>query len=451
MREARGRHAPPAAPLDHPRRGRGLMTVLLALLYPWHFAVFATSFTGKNPIIPHGGLNVSVGDGVVALVGVILLFQLAAGGRMPWPRYALQAFVWFTVATVSVTVNTLSPEFFFSLHESQVGLVKILGAAAWMIAVFWLLQDSFPRRFLQLAGTSVLAASGFAIQSIIENVFLGVQRSFGPFENANIYGNYLMLNAFLAIAVDRFLGAAPEGVMVRPATRNILRPLLRFGAVTLLILGLLASGSRGAMVGFVVGLVPAVPWSALRRVSLRGALAAVAGALVLGSALGWYFEQNPFVVQRWSQTAEGEGPNVEERFALWEGALQAFSEHPVLGIGYAQYPNYAEHQPELRATVTHQTYLATAAELGATGFLALIWLLLSVIWDSWRVKEREFVGVAHACCGFVVAACTQGLFNNVQQERSLWIVFAVIAALMVHLARRRAGQTRGLMSLGRQA
>jgi len=136
MREARGRHAPPAAPLDHARPGRGLMTVLLALLYPWHFAVFATSFTGKNPIIPHGGLNVSVGDGVVALVGVILLFQLAAGGRMPWPRYALQAFVWFTVATVSVTVNTLSPEFFFSLHESQVGLTKILGAAAWMSAVF---------------------------------------------------------------------------------------------------------------------------------------------------------------------------------------------------------------------------------------------------------------------------------------------------------------------------
>ena len=439
------------APLERARRGRGILTVLLALLYPWHFAIWATSYTGKNAIIPHGGLNVSLGDGVVALIGVILLLQLAAGGRLPWPRYALQAFVWFAVATASVTVNALSPSFFFSLHESEVGLVKILAAAAWMIAVFWLLQDSFPRRFLQLAGTSVLAASGFAIWSIIENVFLRVQRSFGPFENANIYGNYLMLNAFLAIGVYRLLGAAPEGVTVRPGARNILRPLLRFGAVTLLILGLLASGSRGAMVGFVVGLVPAIPWGALKQVSQRGALVAVTGALVLGLALGWYFQQNPFVVQRWSQTAEGEGPNVEERFALWQGALQAFSQHPVLGIGYAQYPNYAEHQPDLRATVTHQTYLATAAELGAVGFFALVWLLLSVIVDSWRVKERAFVGVAHACCGFAVAACTQGLFNNVQQERSLWIVFAIIAALMAHLARRRASQTRGVTSLGRQA
>src|SRR2546428_8186419 len=294
--------------------GRTALLLPLALLYPWHLAIWVKSYTGKNPPIPHGGLNLSLGDGIVAVIGVIMLFQLAAG-RVRLPRYALQTVVWFAVAVGSVTVNALSPSFFFSLHDSEVGLGKILGAAAWMIAVFWLLQDSFPRRFLQLAGTSVLAASGFAIQSIIENVFLGVQRSFGPFENANIYGNYLMLNAFLAIGVDRFLGAAPEGVTLRPAARNVIRPLLRFGAVTLLILGLLASGSRGAMVGFAAGLVAAIPRGALKRVSVRGALAAVAGALVLGSALGWDLQQNPFVVQRWSQTAESQGPNVPERFA----------------------------------------------------------------------------------------------------------------------------------------
>ena len=427
------------------------MTVLLALLYPWHFAVWATSYTGKNPVIPHGGLNVSLGDSVIALIGVILLLRLAAGGRVPLPRYALQAFVWFAVAAVSVTVNAVSLELYFSLHESTVGLGKMLGAAAWMIGVYWLLQDAFPRRFLSLAGTSVVAATGFAIWSVIENVFFRVERPFGPFENANIYGNYFMLNAFLAVGIDRLLGAAPEGVTLRPGARMVLRPLVRFGAVTILILGLLATGSRGAMVGFVAGLVPAIPWGALRRVSRRGVLALGVGALVLGLALGWYMGQDPYVMKRWSQTAEGQGPNVEERFALWQGALQAFSEHPVLGIGYAQYPNYAEHQPDLRATVTHQTYLATAAELGAVGFLALVWLLLSVIWDSWRVKERAFVGVAHACCGFVVAACTQGLFNNVQQERSLWIMFAVIAALLVHIQRTQAERRGGVNGPLRQA
>src|SRR2546422_722304 len=418
--------------------GRTALLLLLALLYPWHLAIWVKSYTGKNPPIPHGGLNLSLGDGIVAVIGVIMLFQLAAG-RVRLPRYALQTVVWFAVAVGSVTVNALSPSFFFSLHDSEVGLGKILGAAAWMIAVFWLLGDSFPRRFLQLAGTSVIAATGFAIWSIIENVFLGVERPFGPFQNANIYGNYLMLNAFLAMGVDRLLGEAPQGAAVRPGVRAVLRPLLRFGAVTILTLGLLATGSRGAMLGFVIGLLPAVPWHALKRISVRGVSAMVVGLLVLGLALGWYFGQEPYVLTRLSQTAEGRGPNVEERFALWQGALQAFSAHPVLGIGYAQFPNYAEHQPDLRATLTHQTYLATAAELGVLGLVALLWLLLAVILDSWRVKGRAFVGVSHACCGFVVAPGTQGLFNNVQQERSLWITFGIVAALMTYLRTIRVG------------
>lgn len=418
------------------------MTVLLALLYPWHFAVWAKTYTGTSPPIPHGGLNVSLGDGVVFLIGVVLLLRLATGRSVPLPRYALQAFVWFAIAVASVTVNTLSPGFFFELRVSVIGLTKMLGAGAWMIAVFWLLRESFPRRFLALAGASVLAATAFAVGSIIQNVFWGIERTFGPFENANIYGNYLMLNVFLAVGIDRFLGTAPEGVTVGRWARRLVRPLLRFGAVTVLFLGLLATGSRGALVGFFAGLIPAIPWAALRRTRLRGALALAGGALVLGLALWWYLAQDPYVVKRWTLTAQGEGPNVEERYALWQGALQAFSEHPILGLGYAQYPNYAEHQVGLRATVAHQTYLATAAELGVFGFLALVWLLVSVIWDSWRVKDRRFVGVAHACCGFVVAACTQGLFNNVQQERSLWLTFAVIAALLVHINRTQVVAAR---------
>ncbi len=428
-------------------RARPVLIVLLALLYPWHFAVWATSYTGKNPTIPHGGLNLSLGDSMIALIGVVLLLQLA-GGRVRLPRYALQTFVWFTVAAVSVTVSALSPAFFFELHDSEVGLVKILAAATWMIAVFWLLEDSFPQRFLLLGGSSVLAATGFAVASVIENVFLGIERPFGPFQNANIYGNYLMLNVFLAIGIDRLLGQPAGRVAVRPAVRRALRLAIRFGAVTILILGLLATGSRGAMVGFGIGLLLAVPWGAVKRLSLRGTVAFAVGALVLALALSWYLGRNPYVVTRWSQTAAGQGPNVEERFALWEGALQAFSEHPVLGIGYAQFPNYAGHQPYLRATVTHQTYLATAAELGAPGLLALLWLLLSVILDSWRVKDRAFVGVAHACCGFVVAASTQGLFNNVQQERSLWIVFGMVAALIAYLRTSRVGPPSALVARG---
>ena len=431
-----------------PRSLRGVLILLLAALYPWHIALWATSYTGKDPVIPHGGLNVSLGDSVIAIVGVTLLLQ-AAVGRLRLPRYTLHASLWLLAAAISTTVNALAPGVYFALRDSLMGLVKIGAAMMWMIAVFWLLQDNLPKRILQLVGLSVIAGVGFAIEAIIENVFFGVQRSFGPFQNANIFGNYLVLNLFFAIALDRFLGG-PAGLAFRPTVRAGIRGALRYGAVTLLLLGLLASGSRGAIAGFVAGLIPAVPWARISHISLRGIVTAVLGIIVLTAALDWYLAQNPFVVSRFTQTAEGRGPNVEERFELWQAAEQAFSQNPVVGLGYTQFPNYAGLEPDLRATVTHQTYLATAAELGVVGLVTLGWLLISVIRDSWRVRDKFYLGFAHGCCGFVVAACTQGLFNNVQQERSLWITFGIVAAVIAQiqyashreLALQRGGRRR---------
>ena len=153
-----------AAGVATPQRsggGRTLLIVLLSLVYPWHVALWATSYTGKAPVIPHGGLNVSLGDSVIAIIGLILVLQ-AAVGAIRLPRYTLHAFVWLVVAAISTTANALMPAVYFAMRDSEMGLVKIIAAMLWMVAVFWLLQDSFPRRFLQLAGLSVLVAAGFA-------------------------------------------------------------------------------------------------------------------------------------------------------------------------------------------------------------------------------------------------------------------------------------------------
>jgi len=412
------------------------LILLLGVLYPWHVSLWATSYTGKDPVIPHGGLNVSVGDSVILIVSTVLALQIVIGW-VPLPKYVRQASVWMLATAISVTVNALHPDISFAMRDSVMGLVKIFAAMMWMIVVFTLLRDSFSRRFLQLAGASVVVACCWSIQSVIQNVFEGRQRAFGPFENANLYGNYVVLNLFLAIAIDRFLGDGAVGTTLRPATRVLLRSLVRYVGITLLLLGLLATGSRGAIVGFLAGLIPALPWTQIKRVSWRGVMAAIVGLVVLVPALVWYFDQNPYVVSRVEMTAEGRGPNVEERFELWEGAVHAFSQSPIVGIGYSQFPNWVEHEPGMRATVTHNTYLATASELGILGLLTLGFLLFSVLLDSWNVREKDFVGLARGCCGFVFAACAQGLFNNVQQERSLWIMFGIIAALLYHLRSRR--------------
>src|SRR6266571_9026664 len=129
MTTVSARSAPLPVHSNQTGRGRDVLIVLLALLYPWHLAIGDVRYTEEKTYpIAHGGLNLSLGDGIVALVGVILLFQLAAG-RVRFPRYALPAFAWFTVAAVSVTLNALFPAFtYFELHDSVVGLIKIVAA-----------------------------------------------------------------------------------------------------------------------------------------------------------------------------------------------------------------------------------------------------------------------------------------------------------------------------------
>jgi O-antigen ligase len=402
------------------RRGgswlRTLLIVVLATLYPFHHVL--------------GGLNVNVsmGDGVVVLVTVLVVFQFAAGA-VPLPRYALQASALFVAIVASLTVNAFVPSPFFSLRDAQIEAVKFLGVASWMIAVFWLVCDDFPRRFVQWATTALVVATGWATWTVVENVVLHVaSRPSGPFDNPNLYANYLALNVFLALALSSLEREHWTGVSHHPRTAARIQMILRVGVLPLLILGLLSTGSRGGLLGFLVGVAIAVRWR-VPALTLRRALAFGVSAVILGGALGWFFSHHPFLVNRVEAVSIND-PNVTSRFALWSAARHAFYGHPVFGIGYGEFPDYAAREAGLGhlAAVSHQTYLSAAAELGVLGLGSLLWLLLSVMRDSWRVSARSGSLVPRALGGFVTATAVQGLFNNVDQFRSLWIVFGLAAA-----------------------
>ncbi|OLC36026.1 MAG: hypothetical protein AUH81_08825 [Candidatus Rokubacteria bacterium 13_1_40CM_4_69_5] len=112
----------------------------------------------------------------------------------------------------------------------------------------------------------------------------------------------------------------------------------------------------------------------------------------------------------------------------------------MFGIGYGQFPSYAGYMRLWRAQVAHQTYLSMGAELGLLGLLVFLWLLWAVMRDSWRVQVAKGGGsrLGRICCGFAVATSVQGLFNNVEQFRSLWITFGIVAALVAYARTARA-------------
>ena len=436
-----GQLAPRADPSwpDAPARpavGRAwplLLITLIAVLYPFEYDTGLT--------------NYSLGDAVVGPVALFVVLQSLVR-LVGWPRYTVQLLALVVVAIASSLVNAFSPAIYFSAPSALGETVKLFSAGLWMCVMFWLLSDDFSRGFYQLACASALLATGFAASSLWVTVReTSDYRPTGPFDNTNLYASYLCLNVFLVLGAREALEDLRRTRRRLPALLRWPGPLLGPVMLPLLLLGILATASRGALVGCVAGFVLSGSLR-LRRIS-RPRLAALVGGLVfLGMTGTWYVRQDPLVLRRLESTAEGSGPNIENRLELWHAGREAFATHPILGVGYGQLRNYVELATGNNKPV-HQTFISMGAELGAVGLLVFLWLLFTVVRDTMPAQSPRYPEVARACRGFVIAIVTQGLFTNVQHSRALWMIVGVIAVLAAEgRASPVLGETPAILARG---
>ena len=426
------REAGPAWP-DAPARpavGRAwplLLITLIAVLYPFEYDTGLT--------------NYSLGDAVVGPVALFIILQSLVR-LVGWPRYTVQLLALVVVAIASSLANAFSPAIYFSARSALGETAKLFSAGLWMCVMFWLLSDDFSRGFYQLACLSALLATGFAVSSLWVTVReTSDYRPTGPFGNTNLYASYLCLNVFLVLAAREAREDLRRTGRRLPALLRWPGPLLGPVMLPLLLLGILATASRGAMVGCVAGLVLSGSLR-LRRISRPRLAALVVGLVFLGMAGTWYVRQDPLVLRRLQSTAEGSGPNIENRLELWHAGREAFATHPVLGVGYGQLRNYVELATGNNKPV-HQTFISMGAELGVVGLVVFLWLLFTVVRDTMPGRSPRYPEVARACRGFVIAIVTQGLFTNVQHSRALWMIIGVIAVQAVQVAEGRASPVLG--------
>ncbi len=435
------REAGPAWP-DAPARpavGRAwplLLITLIAVLYPFEYDTGLT--------------NYSLGDAVVGPVALFIILQSLVR-LVGWPRYTVQLLALVVVAIASSLANAFSPAIYFSARSALGETAKLFSAGLWMCVMFWLLSDDFSRGFYQLACLSALLATGFAVSSLWVTVReTSDYRPTGPFGNTNLYASYLCLNVFLVLAAREAREDLRRTGRRLPALLRWPGPLLGPVMLPLLLLGILATASRGAMVGCVAGLVLSGSLR-LRRISRPRLAALVVGLVFLGMAGTWYVRQDPLVRRRLQSTAEGSGPNIENRLELWHAGREAFATHPVLGVGYGQLRNYVELATGNNKPV-HQTFISMGAELGVVGLVVFLWLLFTVVRDTMPGRSPRYPEVARACRGFVIAIVTQGLFTNVQHSRALWMIIGVIAVQAVQVAEGRArpvlGETPAILARG---
>jgi O-antigen ligase len=189
-------------------------------------------------------------------------------------------------------------------------------------------------------------------------------------------------------------------------------------AASLVGLGALAlTFDRAAYLGVLVAALVILLRTRRRALSLALAVLAALAAL------------HPGVRGRFA-TAFSAASNADRLF-IWSRALEIIRDHPVYGIGFANYPRvcgdyYDRVDPRFfMRTWAHNLELSTLAEMGPLGLLALLWLLLAALRMVLRSASPFALGALAALAAWFTMAQVHDVLYDTKVMYALWFALAV--------------------------
>lgn len=254
----------------------------------------------------------------------------------------------------------------------------------------------------RLTTVFLAAASAGAVYALVGfGMFVlkrgGMPRAQLPFVGCNTAGTIMAIATIIAI-----------GCLARAARTP--QKLASGACAALTFAALMATQSRGALVGFVVGLavlVVALLYSRGRRVARAILVLTVLTVLLVAFSLAY-----PPIRARYA-TILNPAAN-QDRLDIWRTALAIMNDHPVVGVGvnnfreaYMAYPH--ARNPVQEQPFAHNVFLEFGAATGIPGLVLVGWVIA--------------VGVASG-----LRACSLGILQGIAPS-----ALAVFVALVVHL------------------
>lgn len=271
-------------------------------------------------------------------------------------------------------------------------------------------------------------------------------RAQGPVDEPNRFAQILIvlvpLSAFLYRSArsraQRLLAGALGGLVLT----GVGLTLSRGGLVTLALLAMAM-----ALLGWIRG------WQAL-----AGALALV----VVFSAVSPFFVNRVRSIAAAAHLLGGDETRQQEADGAIRGrvtemlaALHVFRDHPVLGVGPAQFPAFYFQKYASNADIkfrdidvprrAHNLYLELGAELGALGlgvFLAIVGLLMRGLWRTrrrWVGTDPEAADLCATLWLGLFAYLSTGMFLHLSYQLYFWLLVA-LASAGLHLVPPGRGQ-----------
>ena len=428
MTRAPERPAPHAPDTGRDVAGNALRLVLLAALvltpflfgafFPWvfgplHLIAYAaglfTLWRGARLRASGGHLApLPAARALCAFVGVVLL-QL-----VPLPPVLLRllspgTYEFHSRQMLLPPLRTWKPVT-VSPPDTAFGLLYFGGMALLYLAVFHAFASEKWRRRLLRAVVYVGVAMTFV--GLVQAAS-GTQKlygAFGPEGQWGMFGPYLgrsHFGGYMVMAIGVALGFTAEALtdLQRAWSRRRVgwlalgdaagSAMVRRGALGMvLVVGLVASASRGAFVGFGITLI--VFAALTRRPLLLAGMAAVAVAGVSWIGLDAILEA--FVVRG----IEG------SRLVLWRDTLRMFPDFPLLGVGWNAFGMaYLRYQTFWRyyfVQAAHNEYLELLLTTGLVGSAVGLWAFAR-LWGPALARAQRTPLDAGVFCGLLGVAC----------------------------------------------
>ena len=391
-----------------PNRFRWLsLDRLVVFLLPF---MFYTSSTGQ--------LHLAVTDLVFPLLAALALLnpptERQTHAVRPLCLFALITFI--VVVNSALTASLFDPEFnealavknilklvvvfsyavVFAMHASGLdhdGLYNLLRAWTWAATIVSL-------------GT---IATAVGIARIVP-LDIWSMRSLGFFQDANLYGGYLVLSLSVVAAA---------GVMKRSKWTIV--------HLLIIITAILLTASRGALGSLVLISLMALVFIASWRVRL---IVAAVG-LATGSLLFFFGPRRIAWLGRAVDRLVTSGQQVgdDPRLKLWARAISLWTDHPFFGVGIGQFGRFSldvnGYDDDDVGQIAHNTFLSFLAETGICGMLLCVAGLGILAFRLYR-DQRLDISLRHALGLGVLAICAEMLTLNIHNVRFVWVFVGLI-------------------------
>ena len=395
--------------------------------------------------VPYWGLSLSAP--LFALIAADITLQRPG---LPWTDYR----IWVLFAAAIWAGQFLSMAGNIAAGEigelSAADVILLIRYAYWM-AVFLLTTVIVSRarvgfRLARLLGSGVIALGCLRLAEGL------LYHSWGSgqtvFFQQNVYG--LSFSTFTPFALAAALTASGA------------RRIFACGGLALLIMAVIANGSRGSWVVVPVGLCLTAVWMVSSRKDLRSAvlpgLALLAVAIVSAGlslpATAWDRAE-----ERWASFGNLErDKSLAVRRLMVQKGLTLFAENPLLGIGPGRFrqsyvmldiPEHLRHQPldRYNRRSSHNAYVGTLAETGLAGTtplaLLLLYLLVSGAGSAWAHGRRGEWWAIAVYAGFL-SMCAHLWVLSGLTNTATWFVLGLVAGLIQSEQRVRLSGRFGL-------